>query len=185
MQIYFRKCLTMKTKIGKHILNLFLCIALVGLDQLTKLWARGVLKGGKDIVVIPKLLSFSYLENRGAVWGIFQDKRLFLILLTAVIFLVILFLYFKLPMTRHFTPARILLVFIAAGGLGNIIDRIAFGYVTDFIRFDFINFPIFNVADIYITVCEVLALILVFFVYREDLAEKDEGKETGAGNGKR
>lgn len=166
-------------------MNLILLAALVGLDQLAKLWARGALKGKADITVIPKLLSFSYLENRGAVWGIFQDKRLFLILLTAGIFLVLLFLYFKLPMTKHFTPARLLLVFIAAGGLGNIIDRIVFGYVTDFIRFDFIDFPIFNVADMYITVCEVVALILVFFVYRGDLGENEGGKESGTGNGGR
>ncbi|MDE7211242.1 MAG: signal peptidase II [Lachnospiraceae bacterium] len=167
----------MKTITGKRILHLILCIALVGLDQLSKIWARGALKGQADITVLPKLLSFSYLENRGAVWGIFQDKRIFLILLTAVIFLVVLLIYFKLPMKKRYTPARILLVFIAAGGLGNIIDRIAFGYVTDFIRFDFIDFPIFNVADMYITVCEILAIILVFFVYREDLDEKKEAEQ--------
>ncbi|MDE7060284.1 MAG: signal peptidase II, partial [Lachnospiraceae bacterium] len=57
-----------------------------------------------------------------------------------------------------------------------IIDRVIFGYVTDFIRFDFIEFPIFNVADMYITVCEVIALILLFFVYRTDLDEKEEKK---------
>lgn len=164
----------MKTTTGKRILHLILFIALVGLDQLSKVWARGTLKGGADITVLPKLLSFSYLENRGAVWGIFQNKRIFLILLTAVIFLVVLFLYFRLPMQKRYTPARIVLVFIAAGGLGNLIDRIIFGYVTDFIRFDFIDFPIFNVADMYITVCEVLALILVFFVYRGDFDEKKE-----------
>lgn len=164
----------MKTTTGKRIIHLILCIVLVGLDQLSKVWARGALKGQADITVIPKLLSFSYLENRGAVWGIFQNKTLFLILFTAVIFVVVLFIYFKLPMEKRYNPARILLVFIAAGGLGNIIDRIAFGYVTDFIRFDFIDFPTFNVADIYITVCEILAIILVLFVYREDLNESDK-----------
>ncbi len=173
----------MKTKTGKRIIHLVLCIVLIGLDQLSKLWARSVLKGGADITVVPKLLSFSYLENRGAVWGIFQGKKMFLILLTAVIFFAVLLIYFKLPMDGRYNPARIVLVFIAAGGLGNLIDRVIFGYVTDFIRFDFIDFPVFNVADIYITVCEVLALFLVFFVYRNDLDEK-KGKETGSGNGR-
>lgn len=164
----------MKTTTGKRILHLLLCLALVGLDQLSKAWARGTLKGGEDITVIPNILSFSYLENRGAVWGILENKTLFLILLTTVIFIVLLFIYFKLPTQKRYDPARILLVFIAAGGLGNIIDRIAFGYVTDFIRFDFIDFPTFNVADMYITVCEILAIILVLFVYREDLNEPDK-----------
>ena len=79
---------------------------------------------------------------------------------------------------KKYNPARVLLVFIAAGGLGNIIDRVIFGYVTDFIRFDFIDFPVFNVADMYITVCEVIALILVFFVYRDDLDSKESSKES-------
>lgn len=166
----------MKKIIENRVVHLILLLLLVGIDQITKIWARSALKGKADITVIPKFLSFSYLENRGAVWGIFQNKTVFLILLTAIIFLVVLFLYFKLPKISRYTPARILLVFIAAGGLGNIIDRIIFGYVTDFIRFDFIDFPIFNVADMYITVCEIIALILLFFVYRTDLDEKEEKK---------
>lgn len=164
----------MKTITGKRILHLILCIALIGMDQLSKWWARGALKDGAEITVIPKLLSFSYLENRGAVWGIFQGQKIFLILLTLIIFLAVLLIYFKLPADKRYTPARIVLVFIAAGGLGNLIDRVAFGYVTDFIRFDFIDFPIFNVADIYITVCEFLALFLIFFVYRGDADEEKE-----------
>lgn len=167
----------MKKITGKRIIHLLILIGLVAMDQLSKIWARSVLKGQEDITVIPKFLSFSYLENRGAVWGIFQNKTLFLILLTAVIFLIVLFIYFKLPEEEHYNPARILLVFIAAGGLGNIIDRIIFGYVTDFIRFDFIDFPTFNVADMYITVCEVIALFLLFFVYREDLDGKEDVKK--------
>lgn len=166
----------MKKITEKRVVHLVFLILLVGIDQLTKIWARNTLKGKEDITVLPKLLSFSYLENRGAVWGIFQNKTVFLIILTAVIFLVVLFLYFKLPAIPRYNPARLLLVFIAAGGLGNIIDRIIFGYVTDFIRFDFIDFPTFNVADMYITVCEVIALILLFFVYRTDLDEKEEKK---------
>ena len=89
-----------------------------------------------------------------------------------------LVIYFKLPPKKKYNPARVLLVFIAAGGLGNIIDRVIFGYVTYFIRFDFIDFPVFNVADMYITVCEVIALILVFFVYRDDLDSKESSKES-------
>ncbi len=166
----------MKKITEKRIVHLVLLLLLVGVDQITKIWARSALKGKEDITVLPNLLSFSYLENRGAIWGIFQNKTVFLILLTAIIFLVVLFIYFRLPKSSRYNPARLLLVFIAAGGLGNIIDRIIFGYVTDFIRFDFIEFPVFNVADMYITVCEVLALILLFFVYRTDLDEKEEKK---------
>ncbi|MDE7325335.1 MAG: signal peptidase II [Lachnospiraceae bacterium] len=172
----------MKATVKRYIIHFVLLFLLVGLDQFTKIWARGSLKGGTDLTVLPGILSFSYLENRGAVWGIFQNKTTFLILLTAAIFVVVLFLYFKLPAKKRYNPARLLLVFIAAGGLGNIIDRILFGYVTDFIRFDFINFPVFNVADMYITVCEVIALVLVLFVYRDDLDGK-EGRQEESSDG--
>ena len=158
----------------RHIIHFILLVLLVVVDQLFKVWARGSLKGNEDITVIPGILSFSYLENRGAVWGIFQNKTTFLILLTAVIFVAVLVIYFKLSPKKKYNPARVL---IAAGGLGNIIDRVIFGYVTDFIRFDFIDFPVFNVADMYITVCEVIALILVFFVYRDDLDSKESKQE--------
>ena len=81
----------------RHIIHFILLVLLVVVDQLFKVWARGSLKGNEDITVIPGILSFSYLENRGAVWGIFQNKTTFLILLTAVIFVAVLVIYFKLP----------------------------------------------------------------------------------------
>lgn len=84
----------------RHIIHFILLVLLVVVDQLFKVWARGSLKGNEDITVIPGILSFSYLENRGAVWGIFQNKTTFLILLTAVIFVAVLVIYFKLPLRR-------------------------------------------------------------------------------------
>ncbi|MDE7299775.1 MAG: signal peptidase II [Lachnospiraceae bacterium] len=156
----------------KRILHFALCAVLLLLDQLTKVWARGTLKTNGKLTVIPKLLSFDYLENNGAIWGIFGGKTVFLLIFTVLTLAVVIWFYFKVPMERRYLPVRLLIVFIAAGALGNIIDRFRFGYVTDFLKFEFIQFPTFNVADIYITVSVFVSIFLVLFVYRDELKEE-------------
>ena len=74
----------------------------------------------------------------------------------------------KTPEKKKYTILHVLLVMIASGALGNMIDRLRFEYVVDFISFVLINFPIFNVADIYVTVATIILVILLLFVYKED-----------------
>lgn len=167
----------MKNVTGKRVFHLLLCAFLLFLDQITKYWARSALQGNEKKIVIPKLLSFTYLENTGAIWGIFRDKTIFLIITTVLAFILILYFYFKVPMEKRYLPIRLIFVFVAAGALGNIIDRIAFGYVTDFIQFEFIDFPVFNVADIYISVSAFFILILALCFYKD---EPEGGNKTKA-----
>ena len=77
-------------------------------------------------------------------------------------------MYVKMPKTKFYLPLFWVLVVMVAGAVGNTIDRLFFGFVTDFLYFKLINFPIFNVADCYITVCSVLTIILVLTVYKDD-----------------
>ena len=85
-----------------------------------------------------------------------------------IIFLaVILFFLFKLPLQKKFCSVHILLSFIVAGGIGNMIDRIRFDYVVDFIYFKLIDFPIFNVADCYIVCGTIVMFLLFLFVFKE------------------
>lgn len=156
--------------------HLLLFVFLLVLDQITKYLAIERLMGQGKKIIIPKLLSLTYLENTGAVWGIFQDKTAFLIILTSLVFCLVLFFYFRIPMERRYLPIRLTVVFVAAGALGNILDRIRYGYVVDFLNFEFIDFPVFNVADIYITVSVFVILILVLFFYKEE--EEQEGELT-------
>ena len=153
-------------------LHLVLCLILLLLDQITKIWTRGTLKPDGKVTALPKLLGFEYLENDGAVWGIFGGKTVFLLIFTVLTLAAVIWFYFKVPMARRYLPVRLILVFITAGALGNIIDRFIFGYVTDFLKFEFIQFPTFNVADIYITVSVFVSILLVLFVYREELKEE-------------
>lgn len=156
----------------KHIQS-FLELAVIAvlltlLDQWTKLLAVRHLKDQADITLIPNVLYLRYLENRGAAFGIFQDQRIFLLLLTSLILIAVCYVLWKLPEDKKFIPLKILCFFVTAGGIGNLIDRIRLNYVVDFIYFSPINFPIFNVADIYVTVSMVLLFILVLFCYKDE-----------------
>lgn len=146
----------------------FLPVVLVIFDQLTKLWARNELASGNSIVLIKKVLSFTYVENRGAVWGLFQGKYNILAIISVVIILGIFYVIYRMPDTKRFLPLYLTLLLIISGAIGNFIDRVAFGFVTDFISFDLIDFPVFNVADIFVTVSAFVMVFLLCFYYKEE-----------------
>ncbi|WP_027624706.1 signal peptidase II [Clostridium lundense] len=136
------------------------------LDRITKLWAIKTLLSGKDIVIIKNFFQFSYLENTGAAFGIFRDKLMFLTVITLiVVFAIIVYLFKFKPSSKIL---RISLAFIISGAIGNLIDRIQYKYVVDFILLhykDVYYFPTFNVADILVSVGTIL---LAFFIIKED-----------------
>ena len=143
-------------------------LLLVGLDQYTKFLAVKHLKDQAEIALIPNVLYFQYLENRGAAFGIFQGQKWLLLGLTGLVILGVLYVLWKLPAEKKFLLLKILCFFIVSGGLGNMIDRMRLNYVVDFIYFSPIDFPIFNVADIYVTVSMILLFVLVMFYYKEE-----------------
>ena len=150
------------------LLGLLGVAALTLLDQWTKSLAVQYLArtDGKDL--IPGVLRLQYLENRGMAFGLFQDKQIFFYIMTILIVPVLVWLYCRLPMQKRFLPLHILDIVIIAGALGNFIDRVRLKYVVDFIYFELIDFPIFNVADIYVVVSFAALLICILFVYGED-----------------
>lgn len=147
---------------------LFLPIVLVALDQITKYMVRKDLSGGKVITLIPKTLCFQYVENRGAAWGLFQGKYDVLSAITVILLVGFIYLLIKMPANKKNIPMYVIFLFIVSGAIGNLIDRLVFSYVTDFIYFELIDFPVFNVADIYVTCSVILLVILVLFYYSED-----------------
>lgn len=153
-----------KKKLHRLFLILIPCVLL---DQLTKYFARKIIRV-KSIVVIKNVLVLEYLENRGAAWGSFQNRRAAFIILTLVLSAVVLYAYRRLPDNKRMKPMSYLFVFILAGAVGNFIDRVLFGYVTDFIYFELIHFPVFNVADIYVTCSTVILAFLVLFYYKDE-----------------
>ncbi|WP_029321392.1 signal peptidase II [Butyrivibrio sp. AE3004] len=142
-------------------------ILLVAFDQFTKFLAVTHLMDQDSIVLIPGVLELTFLKNRGAAFGILQDQKVFFVMIAIMILIVIAYVLFQLPMEKKYTILQIILVMIASGAAGNMIDRLKNDYVVDFISFVIINFPIFNVADIYVTVSTILFIILFLFYYKE------------------
>ena len=143
----------------------FIIIGLI-LDRLSKSYAIN------NFIENPyqgKLLNFTYLENRGAAFGILQDSRLFFIILTLVIVAVLVYYFVKNYKTSH-EILNIALAMIISGAIGNFYDRLLQGYVVDFIEFAFVKFPVFNIADIFVTLGSFLMIIyLIFFEESEKI----------------
>lgn len=163
----------MKTSNKKRVLCLILDIicftGLVYLDQITKALAVKHLKDKPAYVLMDGVFELHYLENRGAAFGMLQNQKVLFVIIAAVMLLVISYMLIKLPRNKHYVALEILLVLIASGAVGNLIDRVSLNYVVDFFYFKLINFPIFNVADIYVSVsCVLLAVLLIFFYKEKD-----------------
>ena len=97
-----------------------------------------------------------------------QNQKVFFILIAILILIIISYVLFRMPDDKKYNIMHFLLVLLASGAAGNMIDRVRQDYVVDFIYFVLINFPIFNVADIYVTVSMILFAILILFYYKEN-----------------
>ena len=149
-------------------LDILFFILLVILDQITKNLAVVYLKDKPAYVIWDGVFELHYLENSGAAFGMLQNQKLLFVTIAVVILLVIGYILIKLPRNRHYAMLEVLLVLIASGAVGNMIDRVQFNYVVDFFYFKLIDFPIFNVADIYVSVSCVLLAVLVIFLYKDE-----------------
>ncbi len=136
---------------------------IVVLDQVTKYLTVAYIGLGEHIPFLPGLLRLTYVRNTGAAFSAFQGQQWLFALIFLVFTGLILWEYFKKSMPFS-SFERWCIVGVYGGGLGNMIDRVRFGYVVDMIQTEFIRFPVFNVADCFITCgCIALMVSLVFF----------------------
>ena len=148
---------------------LFMLLFVVGataLDQWTKILVVENIPLYGHVEFIPDFLSFTYVQNTGAAFSSFRGMQ-WLFLLVFVVFTVGVvweFIKKKMPFT---TFERWCIAAIYAGGLGNMIDRLRLGYVVDMVKTEFMNFPVFNVADCFITCGCILLLVHLFFFNKE------------------
>ena len=156
---------TGKKSLGFHLIFWLGSVCLLLLDQWTKYLACIHLKDRIPVSVIEDVFCLQYLENRGAAFGIMQNRQFFFVVIAAVILGIIGYLYSRMPYTSHYRMLRICAVLIASGAVGNMIDRLRFDYVVDFISFVLIHFPIFNVADCYIVVATIVLFLLFLFLF--------------------
>ena len=136
---------------------------LVIIDQITKYLTIQNIGLHEVIEIIPNVLSFTYIQNTGAAWSILEGQMWFFYIITA--FVIAFLLYYLYTEGRGDKILGIILSVILAGTIGNFIDRIIFQYVVDMIKIEFINFPIFNVADMLLTVG--VAALMIYTIYEE------------------
>jgi signal peptidase II len=149
------------------IVDALVLIILVVADQWTKYLAVLNLKGNDSMVLIDGIFELYYLENRGAAFGVLQNQKIFFIMIAIIILAMIVYVLYKMPYHKIYIKLHVALVFIAGGAIGNLIDRLRLNYVVDFFYFKIINFPVFNVADIYVTCAAAALVIMLMFVYNE------------------
>ena len=155
------------------IIPLIAALLLVAVDQITKYIALTQLKPIGSVTFIDGFMDFTFVENRGAAFGIFSGKTWLLLVISIIICAVLVWAMTKMPKTKEYRKLRVTFVLILSGAVGNIIDRALRGYVVDFFEFTFIKWPVFNMADIYVVVGTiVMAVIIMFFM-------KDEKENAG------
>lgn len=153
-------------------LYFILCAVIVAADIITKIWARSVLAEIGSISVLDGIFQLTYVENRGAAFGILQDRRWVFIVLTVLILAAVAYAAVRY---KNKPPLLCLgMCFVVGGAVGNMIDRICLGFVVDFLDFCLIDFPVFNVADIF--VCVGAALCAAFFIIYDN-SEKESSEK--------
>ncbi len=145
---------------------------LTAIDQFTKYIVTSSFELYESKPVIDGVFAFTYIQNRGMAWGMFQGKiPIFLIFTSIVLIFTFRILYNVIDINRY-RWVKYVIILLISGALGNLIDRVSLGYVVDFFSFELIDFPVFNVADIYVVVSMISAIILLMFVYSNE--ELDE-----------
>ena len=157
------------------------------IDQAVKFWVQNTLFGSDIVKFIPGVVSLVNVHNSGAAFGILSgsNARIYFIIVTGIFALLVV-----LALATNFVTGRLArwsLVMVAAGGIGNMIDRILYGYVQDMFKVELFNFAIFNVADIFITVFAILFAICMIFekpeediddeLFEDDVEEEDYEEE--------
>lgn len=157
----------------KGLIGLIASFLMIALDQLTKYAAIKLLKGQNAVVIWKGVFELSYLENRGAAFGILQGQKWPLIIVTIVLLICIAYIFLKrIPFGKRYWYLNLIAVLFFAGAMGNFIDRVIRDYVVDFFSFILIQFPIFNIADIYVTIAAFGFIILGLFYYKDEDFEK-------------
>lgn len=148
---------------------------IVAFDQLTKYWAVRALMSGRSIMLIPDVFQLTYVENRGAAFSFLQNQIPFFVCVTTIVLIAIAYSFRKKMVLTSL--GRLGLIFIAGGAIGNLIDRILRGFVVDMFYFSFIDFPVFNVADIFIVIGGGLFVYYVLFQHDRIKAREELQRE--------
>ncbi len=160
--------------------KILICIAIfIGIlivDLITKAVVASNMKLFETIPVIQDVFHITYVQNTGAAFSILEDKMLFFYIITPIA--LILGTWFLIKEWKHSMFQNVIIVSILAGALGNFIDRVFLGYVRDMFDFRLINFAVFNVADIALTVgCGVFIVFLIYDLFKDEKQKRDQNND--------
>ena len=154
----------MKTNKFNYLIYLFIVVSLVSLDQYTKSIVLNYFELYQSKTIIDGFFSLTYVQNFGAGFSIMQNARTTFLIITPICLVGFTYLFIK----SNDKLSKTALLLMISGTIGNFIDRLKLGYVVDFFYFKLINFPVFNVADIYVTIGTFVLAFLLLFYYKED-----------------
>ena len=152
----------------KKLYGIIMFVVLVLIDQVTKILIVNNFSLGEELELIKGVFSFEYIRNTGAAWGIMPNGTSFFAVFSSIVCVFLIILYFKIPLEKKYKLFSSIIVLLTAGAVGNLIDRCIRKYVVDFLYFKLIDFPVFNVADIYVTVAGFMLIFTVLFYYKDE-----------------
>ncbi|MGI6787721.1 MAG: signal peptidase II [Acholeplasmataceae bacterium] len=164
------------------LIGILIIISIIGLDQGLKYLAKFLLQGKNEVTWIPHVLTFNYVENRGAAWGMLEGKHFFFFIITIIALVVFGYMFTKADF-KNKKVYSLSIAFLIAGTLGNALDRLILGYVIDFIHVPFLTYILdlvglsnfwFNIADLSLTVGVILLVIDILF-FESKRTKNNEG----------
>lgn len=159
---------TTNFKFKIYIVPILIIAILTAFDQLTKAIITGNFGVQESKDVIKDVFTITYVQNRGIAWGMLEGKKFLFIIITALILGLCFYIYQNIVDNPRYRLFRICMIVLISGAIGNMIDRIKLGYVIDFFSFDLINFPVFNVADIYVVCSMFVLFFIILFKFNDD-----------------
>lgn len=145
-----------------------LILVLILLDQVAKHEALLHLKYHSSISLIPGVLELAYVENRGMAFGMLEGRQFLFVGMCVIFCIALIWIFVRIPKNRYYLPLLLTGAVLFGGAAGNFIDRLFRGYVVDFIYFSLIDFPVFNIADIYVVCGGIVLVFLVVFKYKDE-----------------
>ncbi len=164
-------------KLKIMILPIIIIALLTSIDQFTKFIIKSKFSLYESKEVIKNIFAITYIQNKGAAWGVMQGRRIFFLILTFFVLIGCFYILYNIVDNRKYIMSTICITALISGALGNMIDRFKYGYVVDFFDFKLIDFPVFNVADIYVTLSMFAILFLMIFIYKEEDFDEILGKK--------
>ena len=166
-----------KFKIRVYVLPIIIIGLLTALDQLTKFIITSSFTLYESRPVIKNVFSLTYIRNTGTAWGLFQGQRVIFLIIAAIILVLSFYIMGNIVGQKRYIWAEISIILLVSGAIGNMIDRYNLGYVIDFLHFELIDFPVFNLADIFVVCSMILLIILIMFVYKDEDIDYILGKD--------